>query len=124
MHALTKMAKSCQNGQIRKYLLILMKFCQICLFFFFRHSFLDISGYSCTHSLYLYTCESNSSSFVSELSSDVHENSSVKKKCTRISLHVVTALSCWKTFDKFCNLNEEEIIINKNSRHNNPKGTM
>ena len=120
------MAKICQNGQIRKYLLILMKFCQICLFFFFFlwHSFLDISRFSCTHSLYLYTCESNSSSFVSELSSDVHENSSVKKKCTRISLHVVTALSCWKTFDKFCNLNEEEIIINKNSRHNNPKGTM
>lgn len=113
MHALTKMAKICQNGQIRKYLLILMKFCQICLFFFFRHSFLDISGYSCTHSLYLYTCESNSSSFVSELSSDVHESSSVKKSCTEISLHVVTAQSCWKTFDKFCNLNEEEIIIKK-----------
>ena len=35
MHALTKMAKICQNGQICKYLLILMKFCQICLFFFF-----------------------------------------------------------------------------------------
>ena len=114
MHALTKMAKICQNGQICKYLLILMKFCQICLFFFFfRHSFLDISRFSCTHSLYLYTCESNSSSFVSELSSDVHESSSVKKSCTEISLHVVTAQSCWKTFDKFCNLNEEEIIIKK-----------
>ena len=117
-----KMVKICQNGQICKYLLILMKFHQICLFLW--HSFLDISGYLCTHSLYLYTCESNSSSFASELSSDVHENSSVKKSCTRISLHVVTAQSCWKTFDKFCNLNEEEIIIKKNSIHNNSKGTM
>ena len=41
------------------------------------------------------------------------KNSSVEKSCTRISLHVVTAQSCWKTFDKFCNLNEEEIIIKK-----------